>query len=104
MPLVNRNLQVLDVVALRDYLRPGGPWAAEAGARVAARRREIGLTEEQAAVAIGCTGNAIRAIETGKIVPRSYLQHAVAYLLAREVGELWPAVSLRRIGEIASAA
>jgi DNA-binding XRE family transcriptional regulator len=98
------NMQVLDVAALRDHLKPGGPWAIEAGLRVARRRRELGLNEEQAAVAVGCSGNAIRAIEAGKIVPRNYLQHAVAYLLTREVSDLWPAVSLSRIGEIASAA
>lgn len=103
MPDMTRSLEVLDVTAVREYLRPGGPWARETGARVAARRKELGLSEEQTAVSVGCTGNAIRMIESGRIVPRDYLRHSLAFLLAREVADLWPPVSRRCIAEIASA-
>jgi DNA-binding XRE family transcriptional regulator len=62
----------------------------ESGARVHARRKELGLSQEKIAKAVGVTIQTISKIERGDILPRDYLRAAISHVLACEIDDLWP--------------
>lgn len=99
------DLQLIDAPALREYLGPRGPWAIEAGARVKEYRLRIaGLTETVLAARVGATGQTIRMIEAGNLVPRDYLRSAIAFAVGQDVSTIWPPLTRRRVGEIGQVA
>lgn len=92
--------QLIDTAALREYLGSGGPWAIEAGSKIARKRIEFGWSETRLAALVGVTATTVRQIETGTLVPREYLRAAIAFSLGQDVEFFWPPLSRRRAGEI----
>lgn len=64
--------------------------ARKAGANIRARRKLLGLTQEQLAAAADSTAQTINKIETGEIVAREDLRLALAIALGAEPEELFP--------------
>ena len=54
---------------------PIGVDFAEVGRRISSARKERNMTQEELAIACGCSGNHLSAIETGKHIPRFLLQN-----------------------------
>lgn len=92
--------QLIDISALREYLGSGGPWAIDAGAKVARKRTEFGWSETRLAALVGVTATTVRQIESGALVPREYLRSAIAFSLGQDVEFFWPPLTRRRAGEI----
>lgn len=97
-------MEVIDTPALREHLGPLGPWALESGARVRKYRERMGQSETWLAAIVGTTGQTIRQVEAGKLVPREYLRAAIAYALGQDIETIWPPLTRRRIGEIGQVA
>lgn len=55
-------------------------------------RTESGLSRQQFAGEIGCTGEYIRMIETGKRVPKYTMLLAICYVFNRDIDSLWEGV------------
>jgi len=96
------SLEVIDSAALREYLRPGGPWATECGQRVRKYRHQLGEkhTETWLGAAVGKSAQTIRMVEAGQIVPRDYLRAAIAFALGKDSEIIWPPIPLTRVREI----
>ena len=60
-----------------------------AGARVRARRREIGLTQQELAARVGVSRQTIISMETGDYAPSVYLALRIGRELDTAVEELW---------------
>ncbi len=76
--------------------RPGGSVRADtadgaAGELVRARRRELGLTQQDLANAAGVSRQTIISMETGDYAPSVYLALRVAGTLETTVEALWGA-------------
>jgi len=74
--------------------RTGGPVRAEPDATKAAdviraRRKEIGLTQQQLADVVGVSRQTVLSMETGDYAPSVYLALAVARSLDTTVESLW---------------
>ena len=61
----------------------------EAGARVRARRKELGLSQQTLSDAVGVSRQTIISMETGDYVPSVYLALGVARGLDTTVEALW---------------
>ena len=80
----------LDVPAIKEHLRPYGPWAIAAGKRVTAAREAAELAPVELATVVGVSLTTIKEIEAGQLVPREYLRHAIAWTTGAKVADLWP--------------
>lgn len=62
------------------------------GARVAARRADLGLTQTQFAEVVGTTQQTISKIEKGEMIPHDKLKVTIAQRTGTKVDELfaWP--------------
>jgi len=74
--------------------RTGGPVRAEPDATKAAdviraRRKEVGLTQQQLAENVGVSRQTVLSMETGDYAPSVYLALAVARSLDTTVEALW---------------
>ncbi len=61
----------------------------QAGARVRARRKELGLTQVDLAQAVGVSRQTVITLETGDYAPSVYLALRVARTLQTTVEALW---------------
>jgi putative transcriptional regulator len=73
---------------------PAGPVRAEeagnaAGERIRAVRKELGLTQQAMASAVGVSRQTIIAMETGDYAPSVYLALKIARTLRTSVENLW---------------
>ena len=93
--------ELLDLEALKEHLGPGGPWAEQAGRTVKRLRIERGWSAAHLGRLIGISRTAVGELEAGRIIPRDYLRAATAYVLARDVDDIWPSLSRKRIGALA---
>jgi putative transcriptional regulator len=66
---------------------PGADGAA--GARVRARRREVGLTQQELASRVGVSRQTIISMETGDYAPSVYLALRIGRELDATVEDLW---------------
>jgi putative transcriptional regulator len=74
--------------------RAGGPVRAgtnegTAAVLVKARRKEVGLTQQQLADAVGVSRQTVISLESGDYAPSVYLAVAVARTLQTSVEALW---------------
>jgi putative transcriptional regulator len=74
--------------------RTGGPVradpdAARAADVIRARRKELGLTQQQLADSVGVSRQTVLSMETGDYAPSVYLALAVARVLDTTVETLW---------------
>ena len=74
--------------------RVGGPVRADtadgaAATLVRARRKEVGLTQQQLADAVGVSRQTVLSLESGDYAPSVYLALAVARTLDTTVESLW---------------
>lgn len=76
-------------------------WAYDAGRRIAVRRRELGLRQEQLAAMVGVRGTAISKFELGLATPKDSTRWAIACALTMEVDELWPPLKRSYIQAVA---
>jgi putative transcriptional regulator len=63
--------------------------AGEAGARIRARRKELGLTQAELAQSVGVSRQTVITLETGDYAPSVYLALRVARTLAVTIEDLW---------------
>ena len=66
---------------------------AGTAAVIRARRREVGLTQQQLADAVGVSRQTVISMESGDYAPSVYLALAVARALDATVESLWGAAS-----------
>jgi putative transcriptional regulator len=74
--------------------RTGGPVRAardgeQAATVIRARRKELGLTQQQLADAVGVSRQTVLSLETGDYAPSVYLALSVARTLDTTVEALW---------------
>ena len=73
--------------------RPSGPIRGEdgddAGVRIRARRKELGITQQQISEQANVSRQTVISLETGDYAPSVYLAVRIARLLEITVEELW---------------
>lgn len=67
-------------------------WSFESGRRLATRRRELGMRQEQLASLVGVRATAISKFELGLATPKDSTRLAIACALMVEVVEIWPPI------------
>lgn len=68
---------------------PVGVDFAEVGKRISSARKERNMTQEELAIACGCSGNHLSAIETGKHKPSLELIVTIATVLECSIDSLF---------------
>jgi putative transcriptional regulator len=73
--------------------RPSGPVRGaedgDAGARIRARRKELGITQQQMSEQASVSRQTVISLETGDYAPSVYLAVRIARLLETTVEDLW---------------
>lgn len=86
---------IVDQAAVRRFYRE--TMAREWGIRVDERMKSLGVKEADLARLAGTTPQTIHKIRTGKLAPREYLRVMIAFSLATEPGDLFPAATRARV-------
>lgn len=89
-----------DMEALRDYMR--SEWTKQAGERLSARLRFLGLDMHQLASMTGVSWQTIRRVELGEVAPRDYLRVAIASSLGCKVSDIWADVDREAVAAAAA--
>lgn len=87
MPTTTRSAEPVDLDKLRDVFIQH---RVECGARVKARRQELGVRQGPIAKRVGVPVQTISKIERGDVMPRDYLKAAIAVVLGCAIDDLWP--------------
>lgn len=86
-------------VIIRRHFAVGGPWALDAGSRVAAARGT--MSGSDLARLARMSQSTISRIERGALVPSESVRAALALSLEQDIATLFPCLSLADLREIA---